>query len=69
MQGLIPASYSLFEPMLFTTTGLKKAINTEAKACIPRVPEKTSTPKPSKKEEISNNQPEISKGKSKIKYT
>ncbi len=67
IEGCMPDSYSLPEAMLRIMTGLKKAMITDAAACIPKVPEKTSTPRPIKKDEINSSQPGISKGRSKIK--
>jgi hypothetical protein len=67
--GFIPGS-SPFDPERSRIIlGLEKAINTAAAAFSPGVWVKISTTRPIKKEEISSNQPGVSKGSSNINIT
>ena len=66
MPGTIPGSRSFGPEINLIMPGLEKAIKTAAAAFIPGVCAKRSIDNPRKNEEISNNQPGVSKGSKSI---
>ena len=67
MDGCMPDSNSLLEPILLIMTGRAKAINTDEAVCMPNVPENISMLNPSVNEEIKSNHPGTPNGSNKIK--